>query len=342
MKTILVTGGAGFIGSNFIRHIFYKYPEYKIVVLDALTYAGNIENVPAEIRDSGRFEFWYGSLNNLDLVDDLVERSEIIVHFAAETHVARSLYLNRVFFITDVLGTQAVANAILKHSDKVERFVHVSTSEVYGTALREPMDEDHPINPTTPYAAAKAGADRLVSSYVESYEIPAVIVRPFNNYGPRQHLEKVIPRFITSAILGEPLTIHGDGSAARDWLFVEDTAEAIDRVVHAPGNAVTGEALNLGTGISISVLDIARKIIDIFGLDKDNLAYIEERFGQVQNHISSTEKAERLLGFKAQTMFEEGLLRTVEWYKNNKGFWEKQMAMRKVPVKNKAGEIVWY
>lgn len=342
MKTVLVTGGAGFIGSNFIRHIFHKYPDYKIVVLDALTYAGNIENVPAEIRDSNRFEFWYGSLNNLDLVDDLVERSQIIVHFAAETHVARSLYLNRVFFITDVLGTQAVANAILKHSDKVERFVHVSTSEVYGTALREPMDEDHPINPTTPYAAAKAGADRLVSSYVESYDIPAVIVRPFNNYGSRQHLEKAVPRFITSAILGEPLTIHGDGSAARDWLFVEDTAEAIDRIVHAPLGDVKGEVLNLGTGISISVLDIARKIIEIFGLDRGHLTYTEERFGQVQNHISSTEKAERLLGFRAQTMFDEGLLKTVEWYKNNKAFWEKQMAMRKVPVKNKAGEIVWY
>ena len=342
MKSVLVTGGAGFIGSNFIRHIFHKYPDYKIVVLDALTYAGNIENVPAEIRDSNRFEFWYGNLNNLDLVDDLVERSQIIVHFAAETHVARSLYLNRVFFITDVLGTQAVANAILKHSDKVERFVHVSTSEVYGTALREPMDEDHPINPTTPYAAAKAGADRLVSSYVESYDIPAVIVRPFNNYGSRQHLEKAVPRFITSAILGEALTIHGDGSAARDWLFVDDTAEAIDRIVHAPLGDVKGEVLNLGTGISISVLDIARKIIEIFGLGQGHLTYTEERFGQVQNHISSTEKAERLLGFRAQTMFDEGLLKTVEWYKNNKAFWEKQMAMRKVPVKNKAGEIVWY
>ncbi|MGE5299623.1 MAG: dTDP-glucose 4,6-dehydratase, partial [Acidobacteriota bacterium] len=322
--------------------IFHKYPDYKIVVLDALTYAGNIENVPAEIRDSNRFEFWYGSLNNLDLVDDLVERSQIIVHFAAETHVARSLYLNRVFFITDVLGTQAVANAILKHSDKVERFVHVSTSEVYGTALREPMDEDHPMNPTTPYAAAKAGADRLVSAYVESYDIPAVIVRPFNNYGSRQHLEKAVPRFITSAILGEPLTIHGDGSAARDWLFVEDTAEAIDRIVHAPLGDVKGEVLNLGTGISISVLDIARKIMEIFGLGQGHMTYTEERFGQVQNHISSTEKAERLLGFRAQTMFDEGLLKTVEWYKNNKAFWEKQMAMRKVPVKNKAGEIVWY
>ena len=348
MKTVLVTGGAGFIGSNFIRHIFHKYPEYKIVVLDALTYAGNIENIPVEIRDSERFEFWYGNLNNLDLVDDLVGRSQVVVHFAAETHVARSLYLNRVFFITDVLGTQAIANAILKHSDKadrrgyVERFIHISTSEVYGTALRNPMDEEHPINPTTPYAGAKAGADRLVSSYIESYGIPGVIIRPFNNYGPHQHLEKVIPRFITSAILKEPFTIHGDGSAARDWIFVEDTVEAIDKVMHAPLDDIKGEVFNVGTGISISVLDIARKIAEIFSLDASYLTYMEERFGQVQNHISSTGKAEKQLGFKAKVMFDAGLLKTVEWYKNNKGFWEKQMAMRKVPVKNKSGEIVWY
>jgi len=342
MKTVLVTGGAGFIGSNFIKHIFHKYPEYKIVVLDALTYAGNIENVPAEVRSSDRFEFWYGNLNNLDLVDDLVERSQIVVHFAAETHVARSLYLNRVFFITDVLGTQAVANAILKHSDNIERFIHISTSEVYGTALREPMDEEHPLNPTTPYAAAKAGADRLVYSYIESYGIPGVIVRPFNNYGPHQHLEKAIPRFITSALLKEPLTIHGDGSAVRDWIFVGDIAEALDNIMHADLADVKGEAFNLGTGVSISVLDIAGKIIELFDLDRKYLTYTDERFGQVQNHIAATEKAEKKLGFKAKTTFDTGLLKTVEWYKNNKELWEKQIAMRKVPVKNKSGEIVWY
>jgi len=342
VKTVLVTGGAGFIGSNFIRHIYRKYPDYKIVVLDALTYAGNIENIPQEVRDSGRFEFWYGDLNNLDLVNDLVSRSQVIVHFAAETHVARSLYLNRVFFTTDVLGTQSVANAVLKHADEVDRFIHISTSEVYGSALVEPMDEDHPLNPTTPYAAAKAGADRLVYSYIQSYDIPGVIIRPFNNYGPYQHLEKVIPRFITSAILEEPFTIHGDGSAARDWLFVEDTAEAVDRAIHAPLEKVRGEVFNLGTGISISIIEIARKIADIFGLDSAHLTFMDERFGQVQNHISSTDKAEKILGFSAKTLFEEGLRKTIQWYSSNRHLWEKQMAMRKVPVKAKDGKIVWY
>lgn len=342
MKTILVTGGAGFIGSNFIRHVFEKYPDYRIIVLDALTYAGNMENIPSEIRDSGRFEFWYGNLNNLDLVNDLVERSDIVTHFAAETHVARSLYLNRVFFITDVLGTQSIANAVSKFKDRVEKFIHISTSEVYGTALGDPMDEEHPLNPTSPYAAAKAGADRLVYSYITSYDIPGVILRPFNNYGPGQHLEKVIPRFITSALLDEPFTIHGDGTASRDWLFVEDTAEAVDKAIHAPIEATRGEVFNLGTGISISVLDIARKILAVFGLGDSHLTFMDDRFGQVQKHISSTEKAMSVLGFRASTSFDEGLMKTIDWYKKNRNLWERQISMRKVPVKNKEGDIVWY
>ena len=342
MKTILVTGGAGFIGSNFVSHLFKKYKGYRIIVLDALTYAGNLENILLDIRNSDRFEFWYGDVNNLDLVSDLVGRADVVVHFAAETHVARSLYLNRVFFVTDVLGTQSVANAVLKHIDRIERFIHISTSEVYGSALYEPMDEGHPLNPTTPYAAAKAGADRLVHSYIVSYDIPGVIIRPFNNYGPSQHLEKVIPRFITSALLGEPLTIHGDGTAERDWIYVDDTAAAVDKAVHAPIEKVKGEVFNVGSGISISVLKIAEMICNVFGLGRSQLDFMEERFGQVEKHISSTDKASDAIGFRAGVSFEDGLKRTIEWYKNNKAVWEKQVSMRKVPVKDKKGNIIWY
>jgi dTDP-glucose 4,6-dehydratase len=341
MKTMLVTGGAGFIGSNFVGYMFRKYPDCRILVLDALTYAGDIENIPAEVRNSERFEFWYGDVNNLDLVSDLVSRADTVVHFAAETHVARSLYSHRVFFVTDVLGTQAVANAVLKYSDRIDRFIHISTSEVYGTAAYEPMDEDHPLNPTSPYAAAKAGADRLVYSYVVTHDIPGVIIRPFNNYGPRQHLEKVVPRFITSCILGEPLTIHGDGSAARDWVYAEDTARAIDLALHAPLAEVKGESFNIGTGQSLSVLDIAKKISAAFGV-KEKLDFMSERFGQVQKHISSTKKAEQVLGFKASVTFETGLKKTIQWYHDNRSLWEKQMMMRKVPVKSKDGQVIWY
>ena len=342
MKVIFVTGGAGFIGSNFVNYIFHKYPDYKIIVLDALTYAGDIENIASEVRNSDRFEFWYGDVNNLDLTSDLVSRSDVVVHFAAETHVARSLYQNRIFFVTDVLGTQSVMNAVLKHSSRIERFIHISTSEVYGTALYEPMDENHPLNPCTPYAAAKAGADRLVYSYIQSYNIPGIIIRPFNNYGPCQHLEKVIPRFITSAILREPLTIHGDGSAARDWIFVGDVARAVNLFVHVPLDKVRGEVFNLGTGKSISVMDIAEKIIGIFRLKENYLSFMEDRFGQVCKHITSTTKTKKVVGFKVEVSFEEGLKRTIQWYKQNRQRWEKQLSMRRVPVKNKDGHIIWY
>jgi len=342
MKTILVTGGAGFIGSNFVEYVFDKYPDYKLIVLDLLTYAGDIENIPQDIRNSPRLEFWYGDVNNLDLVNDLVARSDIIVHFAAETHVARSLYSHRVFFVTDVLGTQAVVNAVLKYSDKIERFIHISTSEVYGTAIYEPMDENHPLNPTSPYAAAKAGADRLVYSYIIAHNIPGVIIRPFNNYGPRQHLEKVIPRFITSCILNEPLTIHGDGSASRDWVHAEDTAKAVDLAVHAPLERVIGEVFNVGTGQSLSVLDIASKVVSAFNLGPDRFSFIPDRFGQVQKHIASYAKAERLLGFKPAVGFDDGLKKTIRWYMENRTLWEKQIPLRRVPVKTKDGTVIWY
>ncbi len=342
MKTILVTGGAGFIGSNFVDYIYRKYPDYRLIILDLLTYAGDVENIPIEARNSGRFEFWYGDVNNLDLVSDLVGRSNVVVHFAAETHVARSLYSHRVFFVTDVLGTQSVANAVLKHSDRIERFMHISTSEVYGTAAYEPMDENHPLNPTSPYAAAKAGADRLVYSYIVAHNIPGVIIRPFNNYGPRQHLEKVIPRFITSCILGEPLTIHGEGAAARDWVYAEDTARAIDLAIHAPIEKVIGEVFNVGTGQSLTVLEIAHRVNGAFGFEGDNLSFLPDRYGQVQMHIASNKKAKELLGFVPEITFEQGIKQTIQWYRDNRNLWEKQIPLRHVPVKMKDGSIIWY
>ncbi|MDQ7787198.1 MAG: GDP-mannose 4,6-dehydratase [Thermodesulfovibrionales bacterium] len=342
MKTLLVTGGAGFIGSNFVDYVFKKYDDYRIIVLDMLTYAGDIDNIPPEARNSDRFEFWYGDVNNLDLVSDLVGRSEIVVHFAAETHVARSLYSQRVFFVTDVLGTQSVANAVLKHSARIERFIHISTSEVYGTALYEPMDEDHPLNPSTPYAAAKAGADRLVYSYIASHDIPAVIIRPFNNYGPRQHLEKLIPRFITSCILGEPLTIHGDGTAARDWIHAMDTARAVDLAIQAPKERVIGQIFNIGTGQSYTVLEIAHIITRAFNMEKGNYSFIPERFGQVQKHIAASGKAEETLGFSPEIAFDVGLQETIDWYKAHQALWSKQLPLRSVPIKTKDGRVVWY
>jgi len=342
LKSVLVTGGAGFIGSAFVRSLFDDDPDVQILVLDALRYSGDVGNISATVRESERFEFWPGSVNDVDLVGELVGRSDAVVHFAAETHVARSLFSNREFFETDVLGTQAVANAVLRHANTVERFVHISTSEVYGTALDESMDEEHPLKPCTPYAAAKAGADRLVYSYVESYDLPAVIIRPFNNYGPGQHLEKVVPRFITSLLLDEPLTVHGDGSAVRDWIFVEDTVRAVNLALQAPIDRIRGEVINVATGRGASVLEIAHALTEAHPESSSSIDYMEDRLGQVAKHLAATEKARDLLGFEYSIELEEGLERTIKWYADNRSWWERRLDLRKVPVKLRDGKVVWY
>ncbi len=339
MRKLLVTGGAGFIGSNFVEYWVNKYPEDQIIILDALTYAGNPQNLPEVIKKTSRCEFWYGSVTNHEMVDHLVNQVDTVVHFAAESHVARSLFDNRIFFETDVIGTQVVTNSVLKHYSNVERFVHISTSEVYGTALTDPMCEDHPLNPTSPYASAKTGADRLVYSYVQTYGVPAVIIRPFNQYGPRQHLEKVIPRFITSALNNEPLTIHGNGSARRDWLHVHDTCERLDKVINAPLNRIVGEVFNIGSGFDLDILSIARMILDITGRKEDLIQFSADRMGQVDRHISSTQKAETVLGITPGRSFEQGLRETIEWYRYNESWWRPLEWMREVKIITKTGQI---
>ncbi len=342
MRTLLVTGGAGFMGSDFVRKMFWKHEDWHIIVLDALTYAGNPDNIPQEIKESPRFEFWYGDVNDLHLVNELVSRSDYVVPYAAETHVSRSLYNDRVFFTTDVLGTQSVVSAVYRWANRIERFIHISTSEVYGSAMTEPMNEDHPLMPTTPYAAAKTGADRLVWSYLVSYGIPGVIIRPFNNYGPYQHLEKLVPRLITSAILGEPLTIFGTGEASRDWLFVEDTTRGVEAALLAPADKVVGQVINLGTGRATSVREMALAVLNMLGKPAENLAHMHERPGDVQCHIAGIGKAKELLGWEPNVMLEEGLARTVQWYKENEQWWRPQLWMRSVKIRLPDGSVAYY
>jgi len=309
--------------SNFIQYWFDRHPDWRILNLDLLTYAGNPDNIPESIRRAAdRYEFWYGSVCNPEIVGTLVARADVVVHFAAESHVARSLYDNRVFFETDVLGTHTIANAVVKNGSATELLVHVSTSEVYGTALAEPMTEEHPLNPMSPYAAAKAGADRLVYSYIQTYGIPATILRPFNQYGPQQHLEKVIPRFITSAIRGEPLELHGGGTARRDWLYVGDLCARIDRVIESRDRAI-GEVFNLGSGESATVLEIAQTVLKRLGRPDTLRESIADRPGQVSCHISSTAKAAEVLGIKPGRPFSEGLAQTVDWYQKNENWWRR-------------------
>lgn len=345
-KTILITGGMGFMGSNLVRHLFDKYPDYQIIVLDILTYSGHIDNLPRYILDSPRFCFCYGDIRNSTLANDIAAQADFVIHMAAETHVTRSIADNLKFFETDVLGTQSVVNAVLRNNEKIKGFIHISTSEVYGTAQTPFITEDdHPLLPNSPYAAAKVGADRLVYSYWITYQIPVVIVRPFNNYGPNQHLEKVIPRFITSCLLGEQLTVHGEGLAKRDWLYVKDFCNAIDTILHADFAKLAGQVLNLGTGRDISVKEIAEMVVQ--RLNKPSslislISYTDDRPGQVFRHTASVEKTKMLTGWQAQTKFEDGLDETIEWYRSHREWWERQLWLRRIPILTKDGRKIFH
>lgn len=339
-KTVFLTGSCGFIGSNFLTYMFNKHPDYRFIVLDALTYAGSMDNIPQEIQDSERFEFFYGSVVNPSEVNNLMSRSDFVVHFAAETHVTRSLVDDYLFVETDVLGTRAKLAALVKNRDKVQRFIHISTSEVYGTTQGSFIDEKHLLNPRSPYAAAKAAADRLVYAYNCTYDLPAVIVRPFNNYGPRQHLEKMVPRFISSAIKGELLTIHGDGSQTRDWIFVEDCCEALDQILHAENfEQLKHQEINIASGKETSVLDMAKTICQLFNLSEDHIVFLGNRPGQVESQIANAQKAKKLLGWSPKTCLEDGLAKTVSWYLDNPAFCQKCEVDATLPIQTVKGII---
>lgn len=333
-KTVFLTGAAGFIGSNFLKYMFDKYPTYRFLVLDVLTYAGTLDNIPPHILNSDRFEFYYGSVTNYQIVDMLMSRADLVVHFAAESHVTRSIQDDITFFDTDVMGTRVMMTALVKYAKTVERYIHFSTSEVCGTAEYDPMDEEHPIKPRSPYAAAKAGADRLVFAYWCTYDVPALIFRPFNNYGPQQHLEKCIPRFITSAIKREPLTIHGNGSQERDWVHTFEVARALDLAFHTEQfESIKNQVLHIGSGIPVSILDIAKMVLKEFNLPEDQyLQFIGDRPGQVQRHISSTQKAGELLGWKNEIPFKQGLHNVIQWYIDNRNRWEKMEPLMLIPI----------
>ncbi|MFH1453834.1 MAG: GDP-mannose 4,6-dehydratase [Armatimonadota bacterium] len=319
MKRILVTGGAGFIGSNFVRYMLDKYKDYQIFVLDALTYAGNRENIPETIWNDRRFFFIHGNICDRKLVNELVSQVDQVVHMAAETHVDNSIYNTDDFVDTDVKGTQILLDAVRKNS--TERFIHISTSEVYGTAMKEPMDENQPLNPRSPYAAAKAAADRLAYSYYCTFDLPVVILRPFNNYGPYQHVEKLIPCFITRTIQHKWLPLHGNGKSTRDWLYVGDTCKAIDKALHGNLDKLKGEVINVGTGKATSIIDITKKIIKYFDKSSSLIKHLNDRPGQVEKHLSSTKKAKDLLSWQDETPFDKGLKKTIQWYEKNELWW---------------------
>ena len=323
MKRILVTGGAGFISSNMIRYLLQE-TDHEVVTMDALTYAGNLANL-ADVIEHDRLRFIHGDIRDLADVTSALEGVDVIVNAAAESHVSKSIEQGGGEFVTtNVVGTQVLLDAMRERP--IERFILISSSEVYGTAESDPMTEDHPLNPRSPYAGTKAGGDRLAYSYWCTYGLPITIIRPFNNYGPFQHPEKVIPRFIIQALTDQPLTIHGNGVASRDWLHVFDTAEAITAACEAPLDAIVGETINVATGVDESVEEIADAILGILGKPASLKQHITDRPGQVDRHIGSTDRALRLLGWRSSIPFSDGLERTVRWYRDNPDWWHSVMA----------------
>ena len=318
---LLVTGGAGFIGSNFVNMVLKEHPEVKVTVLDTLTYCGNLDNFSQNVWKNKNFSFCHGNILDKDLVFNLMKDQDEVVHFAAFTHIDRSIDLSDPFIDTDFKGTHVLLEAIRQYP--VRRFVHISTSEVYGSAQKVPMDESHPIDPQSPYAAAKAGADRLVYSYFLTYKLPVVIIRPFNAYGPNQYPEKLIPFFVTSAISGKNLLIYGDGKNTRDWTHVFDSVRGIWKMLQTPN--IEGEIINLGSGEEVDVVSIAKVILNTLknGDGELDMEFIGDRPGHVKRLIASQDKAKNLLDWSPEINFEKGLKQTISWYVNNKGWWEK-------------------
>ena len=335
---ILITGNAGFIGSNFTRYLVDN-TDFKIIGVDCLNYASDIKNVQDILKKTKRFQFINGNILDDSLIDSI--KCNIVVHFAAETHVTRSINDSRAFINNDVIGTDSLLRRSL-HNKKLKLFVHISTSEVYGTCKHNvTMDEEHPINPQSPYAAAKCGADRLVHSYSKTYDLPTVTIRLFNNYGPQQHLEKVIPRMITAILQNKEIHLHGDGQAQRDFMHVDDTCEALLKVILSK-KVFNSEVFNIGTGRSRSIESISKKLIQYSNYDKNKIKYIKDRPGQVDKHIADITKFSKIFKWKPKIQFESGLLRTFEWYKNNISWWINKTSMQQIRIVLPNGDIYYH
>lgn len=313
-KVLLVTGGAGFIGSNFIRYILNKHPDCRIVNLDKLTYAGNLDNLK-DVENDHRYEFIQGDIRDRELVREVFQKAHAVVHLAAETHVDRSILDAGEFVLTDVFGSFVLFEAL--RNSEIEFFIHVSTDEVYGSRDQGFFNEEDPLNPSSPYAASKAGADRLAYSYIVTYDLPIIILRPSNNYGPYQYPEKFIPLFITNALEDKTLPLYGKGTNVRDWLYVEDNCRAIDTVMR---KGRLGEVYNVGANNEVKNIDIANRIVNLLGKPESLIKHVNDRLGHDKRYALDCGKIHSL-GWKSKKNFEEALAFTVRWYSENPEWW---------------------
>ena len=316
---ILVTGGAGFIGSNFIRYMLHMYPHYEIINLDKLTYSGNLENLK-DVSSQTRYGFVKGDICDKKLMDNLIkDKVDIVVNFAAETHVDRSIMDSSIFIDTNVMGTHVLLEAALRHS--VQKFIQISTDEVYGSLGPEGyFTEVTPISPRSPYSASKASADLLVEAFHHTYGLPTVITRCSNNYGPYQFPEKLIPLFVTNALADIPLPVYGDGLNVRDWLHVEDHCSAIALVIE---KGKEGETYNVGGNCEKTNLEITETILQVLGKPKSLIKFVKDRPGHDRRYAIDSTKIQRELGWSPGFGFREGMEKTVQWYMDNTTWWKK-------------------
>ena len=320
---LLVTGGAGFIGSCFVRHILNKYPDYKIINLDALTYCGNIENLN-DIKDNKNHTFVHGNICDKNLVRDIIAQVDCVVNFAAESHVDNSIKHPEIFVETNVQGTLNLLQASKEIG--IEKYLQVSTDEVYGSLGKTGyFYETTPLAPNSPYSASKASADLLVRAYYETYKLPVLNTRCSNNYGPYQYPEKLIPFFISKLLKGEKVPVYGDGLNVRDWLYVYDHCEAIDVVLH---KGKIGEIYNIGGHNEKTNLEITKLILSAMGKDETSIKYVEDRLGHDRRYAISNDKISSELDWKPSLTFEEGIKITIDWYLNNQQ-WIKNIENKK-------------
>lgn len=320
---ILVTGGAGFIGSCFIRHTLNKYEDYKIINLDALTYAGNIENLD-DVKNNPNYKFVKGNINDKELVNSIVQNCDVIINFAAESHVDRSISGPEIFIDTNVKGTLTLLQAAKEF--KIDRYLQVSTDEVYGTLGKDGyFYETTPLSPNSPYSASKASADLLVKAYFETYKTPILITRCSNNYGPYQYPEKLIPFFISKLLKNEKVPVYGDGLNVRDWLYVYDHCEAIDTVLH---KGQIGEVYNIGGHNEKTNLEITNLILSAMGKDESSIEYVQDRLGHDRRYAIDNNKIKSELGWEPKVKFEDGIKLTIDWYLNNQD-WIKSIEAKK-------------
>jgi len=313
-RRYLVTGGAGFIGSNFIRYLFEHEPDAAITNLDALTYAG-VPSTVAELDTSDRHTFVHGDIRDAKLVDEVMPGHDVVVHFAAESHVDRSIDGPSVFLETNLVGTGVLLNAAMTHA--VPRFIHVSTDEVYGSIPEGFATEDAPLDPSSPYSSSKAGSDLLARSYWITYDYPVIVTRCTNNYGPYQFPEKVIPLFVTNLLEGTAVPLYGDGKNERDWLYVEDHCSALHLLVD---RGEPGEIYNIGANAQLPNIELTHAILKALGKDENSIEYVEDRLGHDRRYAVDSSKI-RAMGWAPRHDFERRLADTIDWYRSRQDWW---------------------